>query len=327
MNPGRFRGPPVETDGKRMCEVPVGLGEVDLVGVEELAGDRLRVTIKSGGSRPLWEQCGGRVWSKGDRLVSLVDLPALCDWGGANAVGCAPPGLWCEVVRGARPVGGARAGLVDVSRWAVGYLSGGSPWAYGFGGGRRVRVCWHTVNKEFIRWGDALLDADIDRSGQVPAVGVDETLFWHKGRWKTKQWCTSVVDVGGRQLLDIVSGRTAEHAASWFRNQPPKWCETIRWAVLDMSGPYQVAYDRVLPHANPVADPFHVVRLANRCVDLVRRRVQNETLGHRGRKRDPLYRIRRLLVMASERLDSRGETRIQGLLWAGDPYGEVRDAW
>jgi len=45
-----------------------------------------------------------------------------------------------------------------------------------------------------------------------------------------------------------------------FRNQPPGWCEAIRWAVLDMSGPYQVAYDRVLPHACQVADPFHVVR-------------------------------------------------------------------
>ena len=31
--------------------------------------------------------------------------------------------------------------------------------------------------------------------------------------------------------------------------------------------------------------------------------------------------------MASERLDDRGEKRIQGLLRAGDPYGEVRDAW
>ena len=41
---------------------------------------------------------------------------------------------------------------------------------------------------------------------------------------------------------------------------------------------------------------------------------------------DPLYRIRRLLIMASERLDVRGEKRIQGLLRAGDPYGEVRDA-
>ncbi len=59
----------------------------------------------------------------------------------------------------------------------------------------------------------------------------------------------------------------------------------------------------------------------------MRRRVQNKTLGHRGRKGDPLYRIRRLLTKAHERLNTRGETRLQGLLAAGDPYGEVRDAW
>ena len=31
--------------------------------------------------------------------------------------------------------------------------------------------------------------------------------------------------------------------------------------------------------------------------------------------------------MASERLDDRGEKRVQGLLRVGDSYGEVRDAW
>jgi transposase len=35
-----------------------------------------------------------------------------------------------------------------------------------------------------------------------------------------------------------------------------------------------------------------VVRIANRCPDQARRRVQNDTLGHRGRRRDPLYRNR-----------------------------------
>ncbi|MCQ3805650.1 MAG: hypothetical protein KTV45_16480, partial [Acidimicrobiia bacterium] len=66
----------METDGRRMCELLVGLGEVDLVGVEELAGDRLRVTIRSRGPRPVCGECGGRVWSKGDQSVRLVDLPA-----------------------------------------------------------------------------------------------------------------------------------------------------------------------------------------------------------------------------------------------------------
>jgi transposase len=49
-----------------------------------------------------------------------------------------------------------------------------------------------------------------------------------------------------------------------------------------------------VPHATQVADPFHVVRAANERLDEVRRRVQNETLGHRGRKSDPLYHTRRL---------------------------------
>ena len=54
--------------------------------------------------------------------------------------------------------------------------------------------------------------------------------------------------------FDIVAGRTANSAEAWFRSQPAEWLEGIRWAVLDMSGPYRKAYDRVLPHALQVAD-------------------------------------------------------------------------
>jgi len=74
-----------------------------------------------------------------------------------------------------------------------------------------------------------------------------------------------------------------------------------------------------LPDATQVADPFHVVKLANSKLDECRRRVQNETLGHRGRKNDPLYRSRRLLTKGHERLDERGEAKLLGLLEAGDP--------
>jgi len=34
------------------------------------------------------------------------------------------------------------------------------------------------------------------------------------------------------------------------------------------------------------------------CVDEVRRRVQRERLGHRGRAGDPLYKARKLLVIS-----------------------------
>ncbi|HEY3144549.1 MAG TPA: transposase [Acidimicrobiales bacterium] len=86
-------------------------------------------------------------------------------------------------------------------------------------------------------------------------------------------------------------------------------------------------FDTMLPRAIQVADPFHLVKLANQALDECRRRVQNETLGHRGRKDDPLYRARRLLTKADQRLDDTGRSKLVGLLDAGDPRGEVRAAW
>ena len=82
-----------------------------------------------------------------------------------------------------------------------------------------------------------------------------------------------------------------------------------------------------LPHAGQVAEPFHVIRSANSSIDEVRRRVQNDTLGARGRKDDPLYRACRLLISAHERLTDTPEANLRGLLAAGDPRGEFRLAW
>nr|WP_311201122.1 transposase [Brachybacterium paraconglomeratum] len=57
-------------------------------------------------------------------------------------------------------------------------------------------------------------------------------------------------------------------------------------------------------------DAFHIVKLASAAVDDVRRRVQQETLGYRGRKGDPLYGIRHLLRAGRERLTSRQQNRL-----------------
>lgn len=67
--------------------------------------------------------------------------------------------------------------------------------------------------------------------------------------------------------------------------------------------------------------------LANRCLDAVRRRVQNEALGHRGRKDDPFYKIRKLLLTGSERLNERGRDRMLLALRTSDPNDEVVGAW
>jgi transposase len=47
---------------------------------------------------------------------------------------------------------------------------------------------------------------------------------------------------------------------------------------------------------------FHVTRLGFKAVDDVRRRVQQASSGHRDRKDDPLYRIRRVLRRRADHL-------------------------
>jgi transposase len=94
-----------------------------------------------------------------------------------------------------------------------------------------------------------------------------------------------------------------------------------------MSATYAAVYTVVLPKAAQVVDPFHVISLANRCLDAVRRRVQTEQTGYRGRKDDPLYRARRVLLMGEEKLGQRATERLRSLLELGDPNAEVAIAY
>ncbi|NCG25823.1 MAG: hypothetical protein GWP47_17030 [Actinobacteria bacterium] len=145
---------------------------------------------------------------------------------------------------------------------------------------------WHTINDTVLAYGTPLVE-DPDRIGEVDALGLDETLFARLGRWRTQHWSTSIVDVRRGQLLDVILGRSSTGACEWFAERDRAWLDAICWATLDLSGPWRLAFTTMLPSATQVADPFHLVKLANQRLDDVRRRVQNETLGHSGRLRHP----------------------------------------
>lgn len=185
---------------------------------------------------------------------------------------------------------------------------------------------WHTVMDAVVHHGRALID-DPNRIGSTIAVGLDEVLFYRLGKFRHRCWSTQIVDVAHGQLLDVVPGRDAASTCPWFTERPAAWCQAIEWATLDLSGPYRAVFDTMLPHAVQIADPFHVVKLANFVLDETRRRVKNDTLGHRDRKTDPLYRNHKLMTIAHERLDADADAKLRGLLEAGDPNGEVRMAW
>jgi transposase len=145
------------------------------------------------------------------------------------------------------------------------------------------------------------------------------------GAWSTG--ITTARSCLGRRLLDVVADRTRAAVDSWFGAQPRGWRAGVSTVALDPWRGYASALVVSLGHATVVVDHFHAVRLANMMVDQIRRRTQQATLGHRGRKHDPPYRIRKLLLTAAEQLTGRGRARLHAGLTAGDPFGEVTAAW
>ena len=187
-------------------------------------------------------------------------------------------------------------------------------------------VCWWTVMNAVIEHGTPLVD-DPGRIGAVSQLGVDETSFLSANRSHATIYATGLVDLRAKLLIDIVEGNTAADLRRWTKNADPEWIAGIKVVATDLAESFRAGLSPKLDHAIRVADPFHVVRAGNRCLDKVRRRVQNETLGHRGRKVDPLYRIRKLLLAGDERLDERGRNRMLLGLRVGDPHDEVLGAW
>ncbi len=188
-------------------------------------------------------------------------------------------------------------------------------------------VCWWTVMAAVIEHGTALVQ-DPDRVGPVRQLGVDETSWLRPNRHHGTVYATGLVDLDRHILIDMVKGNSAADLRRWCASQDPGWLEAIVTVATDLAESYRAGLDNEhLADATRVADPFHVVRVANRCLDAIRRRVQNETLHHRGRKDDPLYRIRKLLLAGAERLDERGQDRPLLGLRAGDPNDDVLGGW
>lgn len=90
----------------------------------------------------------------------------------------------------------------------------------------------------------------------------------------------------------MLEGNAAADLRRWTANADPAWLAGIDVMATDLAESFRAGLSPHLDHATRVADPFHVVRIGNRCVDQVRRRVQNETLGHAPARTQSLSRQR-----------------------------------
>jgi transposase len=318
----------VLSDPSEILEALVGLKDVRVLHYER-SGPDVSLVIEQILADVHCPSCGHRAQVKERPIVSYVDLPV---YGFPMRLTWKKHRMKCVNERCERRtwvMGDHRIAAKDcllttrAAKWAtrqVGY-------------GRTVKEVagelgcdWHTVNDAVTTYGAALLVADRQRVIHTSAIGLDETNFVRLKDRRTS-YATTVCDVEHHRVIDIVPTRRFEEVARFLDQQPTHWKAGVRVGTLDMSDAYAAVYSVILPRATQVVDPFHLVKLANLALDTVRRRVQVQQLGHRGRRDDPLYKARRLLLRAEERLDEHASERLRHLLDLGDPTAEVAIAY
>ncbi len=316
------------SDGTGLAEALLGLEGFRVLDVSE-GPDEIVVTVETTIEVVGCEHCGTRAEAQDRRPVDIRDLacfgrPARLRWI-KKRWRCADPDCEAKTWTERSPHVDAQAVLTrragaEACRQVGEEARAVSKVAAELG------VCWWTVMHAVIDHGTPLVDSP-DRVGAVRQLGIDETTYLSAKPSQPTIYATGLVDLEAKVLIDLIEGNGAADLRRWTANADQRWLGGIKVVATDLAESFRAGLSPHLSHARRVADPFHVVRVANRCVDKVRRRVQNDTLGHRGRKHDPLYRIRKLLLAGNERLDQRGSNRMLLGLRVGDPHDEVLGAW
>ncbi len=315
----------------RAGAVLVGLPDFEVLASGEVGGEiellvQLRARVEG------CPKCGVVAKPKGRRAVLVRDLPArgrpvTLVWSKrlwrCTEQQC-PMGSWSQT----HPEIAPRAVLTErARRWAceqVGRCKRSTAAV-----AAELGVGWSTAWSAVEAYGTPLVK-DPARLAGVSAVGVDEHKFLAATATKATTYATGVVDVTpGRppRLLDVLDGRSGKIYADWLAERDQQWRDRVAVAALDPFRGYSTALSAQLPAAQQVLDAFHVVKLGFTALDEVRTRVQHDTLGHRGRRGDPLYGIRRVARRGRDKLTHTARQRLLAGLEAGDPDGEVAAAW
>jgi transposase len=192
-------------------------------------------------------------------------------------------------------------------------------------------VAWNTANDAVLAEGKRVLFNDNTRFDGVKVLGVDEHVWRHTRRGD--KYVTVIIDLTGiregtgpARLLDMVEGRSKQAFKTWLSERSQAWRDAVEVVAMDGFTGFKTATSEELPGAVAVMDPFHVVRLAGDALDRCRRRVQQGTHGHRGRKDDPLYRARRTLHTGADLLTEKQKDRLADL-FATEDHVQVEATW
>jgi len=193
-------------------------------------------------------------------------------------------------------------------------------------------VAWWTVQATVNT--AAVLLPDVDDL-HVRRLGIDEHRYrsvrWFRdelGGWRrVEPWMSTIVNADCGQVLGIVDGRDSAAIKGWLTGRSPAWRDRVEVVAIDPSAAFRKAIAEQLPNAQVSVDGFHLVQLANLMVTRVRQRLVRDREHRRGRKVDPAWAHRMLLLRGYDTLSARGKARLQTVFDLDDPTDELSAAW
>lgn len=128
-------------------------------------------------------------------------------------------------------------------------------------------------------------------------------------------------------MLDLVEGRSKKAFKTWLDARTDEFRQRVEIVAMDGFTGFKTAAAEAVPKATAVMDPFHVVALAGDKLNQTRQRVQRSLTGGRGRKDDPLYRVRRTLRTSRRLLTDKQQSRLEALWYSHDDVVAVEMTW
>ena len=127
-----------------------------------------------------------------------------------------------------------------------------------------------TVKGIFKRWAKQVVKTQ--RRQIVRVLGIDEITL----KKRHKQFVLVMSDLERRCVIAVLPSREKERLERWLSDLSENERKAIRVVSIDMWNPYRSAVRAKLPHADIVADRFHVMKQLNDRLTQLRRAIQRK---------------------------------------------------
>lgn len=171
-----------------------------------------------------------------------------------------------------------------------------------------------TVLGIFKRWAKDVVKRQ--RRQVVRVLGIDEIAI----KKRHKQFALVISDLERGCVIAVLPGREKKRLEKWLSDLSKAEQKAIRMVSIDMWKPYRSAVRAQLPHADIVADRFHVMKQLNKRLTQLRRALQKQADET---TKQVLKGSRWLLVKNRDELNPKEESRLMEVLNASPQLREA----